>query len=157
MSPRVLPLRFPGHTPRTRFARARPFRCAKGACGLLAALGGAVRQGRIHAMSLRPFVLVVPVLIGAFAVVGCGVRDEGEVVSENVLTAELVVPPAAQVTVEPPTATVAPTATTKVVEEVAGESAEGNDLVRVNVPNRGYNSYGALDAPITMFDFSDFL
>ena len=105
-------------------------------------------------MSLRLFALAALVLFGAFAVVGCGVRDEGETVTENVLTAELVVPPASQVTVEPPTATVAPTATT---EEVAGESGEEEEPARVNVPNRGYNSYGDPDAPITMFDFSDFL
>ncbi len=107
-------------------------------------------------MSLRLFALVALVLFGAVAVVGCGLRDEGGGVSENVLTAELVVPPGSQVTVEPPTATVAPTATTEVVEEVARESGE-EEAARVNVPNRGYNSYGDPDAPITMFDFSDFL
>lgn len=112
------------------------------------------QQSRILPMSLRLFALAALVLFGAFAVVGCGVRDEGETVTENVLTAELVVPPASQVTVEPPTATVAPTATT---EEVAGESGEEEEPARVNVPNRGYNSYGNPDAPITMFDFSDFL
>ncbi len=44
-------------------------------------------------MSLRLFALVVLVLLSALAVVGCGVREEGEAVTENVLTAELVVPP----------------------------------------------------------------
>ena len=58
------------------------------------------------------------------------------------LTAELVVPPGSQVTVEPPTATVAPTATTEVIEEVAEVSGEEEERARVNVPNRGYNSYG---------------
>lgn len=110
-------------------------------------------------MSLRLFALAALVLFGAFAVVGCGVRDEGETVTENVLTAELVVPPASQVTAEPPTATVAPPptkapmATAEVVEESSGD----DEPARVNVPNRGYNSYGNPDAPITMFDFSDFL
>ena len=103
-------------------------------------------------MSLRLFALAALILFGAFAVVGCGVRDEGETVTENVLTAELVVPPASQVTVEPPTATVAPTATADLVEDPGGD-----EPARVNVPNRGYNSYGDLDAPITMFEFSDFL
>jgi len=102
------------------------------------------------------FVLVALVLFSAVAVVGCGLRDEDGAVSENVLTAELVVPPGSQVTVEPPTATVPPTATTEVVEEVSGKSGE-EEPARVNVPNRGYNSYGDPDAPITMFDFSDFL
>ena len=27
----------------------------------------------------------------------------------------------------------------------------------LSVPNRGYNAMGSDDAPITMFDFSDFL
>ena len=116
-----------------------------------------VSQSRIHAMSLRMFVLVALVLFSAVAMIGCGLRDEGGAVSENALTAELVVPPASQVTVEPPTATVARTATTEVVEEVARESGEEKEPARVNVPNRGYNSYGDPDAPITMFDFSDFL
>ena len=119
--------------------------------------GLAVSQSRIHAMSFRSFALVALVLFGAVAVIGCGLRDEGGGVSENVLTAELVVPPGSQVTVEPPTATVPPTATTEVVEEVAGKSGEEDEPARVNVPNRGYNSYGDADAPITMFDFSDFL
>ena len=105
-------------------------------------------------MSLRSFALVALVLFGAVAFVGCGVRDGDGAVRENALTAELVVPPGSQVTVEPPTATVAPTATTEVV---AGDSAEEEEPARVNVPNRGYNSYGNPDAPITMFDFSDFL
>ena len=116
--------------------------------------GLAVSQGRIHAMSLRVFVLAALVLFGAVAVVGCGVRDGDGAVGESVLTAELVVPPASQVTVESPTATVAPTATAEMVEGVAGED---DGSARVNVPNRGYNSYGDPDAPITMFDFSDFL
>ncbi len=113
-------------------------------------------------MSSRLFALAALVLFGAFVVVGCGVRDDGGVVSENVLTAELVVPPGSQVTVEPPTATVAPTATkvpmatTESVGKVVEES-DGEEPARVNVPNRGYNSYGDPDAPITMFDFSDFL
>ena len=108
-------------------------------------------------MSFRSFALVALVLFGAVAVVGCGVRDRDGAVSENVLTVELVVPPGSQVTVEPPAATVAPTATNEVPEEVSGKSGEEEEPARVNVPNRGYNSYGDPDAPITMFDFSDFL
>ena len=89
-------------------------------------------------MSFRSFALAALVLLSAFSVVGCGIRDDDGAVSENVLTAELVVPPASQ-------ELAAPTATAAV------------EKVRVNVPNRGYNSYGDPDAPITMFDFSDFL
>ena len=113
----------------------------------------AVSQSRIHPMTLRSFATVALALFGAFVFIGCGLRDEGEAVSENALSPELVVPPASQVTVEPPAATIAepPSATAKVIQEAAEEPA------RVNVPNRGYNSYGDPDAPITMFDFSDFL
>ena len=113
-------------------------------------------------MSFRLFALVALVLFGAFVVFGCGVGDEGDAVDENVLTAELVVPPASQelaaptATAAPPTATsVPPTATMEVAAESEVEPVV--EKVRVNVPNRGYNSYGDPDAPITMFDFSDFL
>ena len=113
-------------------------------------------------MCFRFFAVAVLVLFGAFAVVGCGVRDEGDAVGESVLTAELVVPPPSQVTVAPPTASVAltvaevPTATAGLSEKVV-EEPEDDEPMRVNVPNRGYNSYGDPSAPITMFDFSDFL
>ena len=113
-------------------------------------------------MSFRSFALAALVLLGAFSVVGCGIRDDDGAVSENVLTAELVVPPASQelaaptATAMPPTATsVPPTATVEVAAESEVETAV--EKARVNVPNRGYNSLGDPDAPITMFDFSDFL
>ena len=113
-------------------------------------------------MSFRSFALAALVLLSAFSVVGCGIRDDDGAVSENVLTAELVVPPASQelaaptATAAPPTATSVPPAATM---EVAAESEVEPvvEKVRVNVPNRGYNSYGDPDAPITMFEFSDFL
>ena len=108
-------------------------------------------------MSFRLFALAALVVFGAVAVIGCGMRDEGDAVSENVLTAELVVPPASQVTVEAP-ATVALTATKVPVATSASAAEETDDEpAGVNVPNRGYNSYGDPDAPIVMFDFSDFL
>ena len=87
-------------------------------------------------MSLRMFALVSLVLFGAFAVFGCGARDEGGTVSENELTAELVLQPATVVAL--PTATAEPTATpepTAVVEPTVESRS-------VNIPNRGYNSYG---------------
>ena len=109
-------------------------------------------------MLFRSVTVVGLVLLGAFVLVGCGVRDEGGSGGSS-LTAELVVPPASQVVVETatavPTATQVPTATVAVVEEVAEEVVEKQ--ARVNVPNRGYNSLGDADAPITMFEFSDFL
>ncbi len=119
-------------------------------------------QSRIHAMSFRLFALAALVLFSAFAVFGCGVGEDGDAVSENALTAELVVPPASQesadptATAVPPTATaVPPTATMEVAVESKIETAV--EKTRVNVANRGYNSLGDPDAPITMFEFSDFL
>ena len=114
-------------------------------------------QSRIHRMLFRSVTVVGLVLLGAFVLVGCGVRDEGGSGGSS-LTAELVVPPASQVVqaaTAVPTATQVPTATVAVVEEVAEEVVEKQ--ARVNVPNRGYNSLGDADAPITMFEFSDFL
>ena len=74
---------------------------------------------------------------------------------EPALTAELVVPPAEQELVSTATTTAAPTVAEAV--EVVEENSVVEGGLRVNVPNRGYNSMGSLDAPITMFDFSDFL
>ena len=108
-------------------------------------------------MLFRSVTVAGLVLLGAFVSVGCGVRDEGGSGGSS-LTAELVVPPASQVVqaaTAVPTATQVPTATVAVVEEVAEEVVEKQ--ARVNVPNRGYNSLGDADAPITMFEFSDFL
>lgn len=73
------------------------------------------------------------------------------------MTAELVVPPAEQevfAATVPPTATAVPTAT-EVVEVV--EEGDEDEALRVHVANRGYNVMGSDDAPITMFEFSDFL
>ena len=109
-------------------------------------------------MSFRSSALVVLALLTALVLGACGVsEDDGELSGETVLTAELVVPPAEQEVVAatvPPTATAVPTATeaVEVVKEVDDEEA-----LRVHVANRGYNVMGSEDAPITMFDFSDFL
>ena len=90
-------------------------------------------------MSLRFAALGVLVLVLAFVVVGCGASES---VSEDV-TPVLAAPPAA---IEPTaTATVEPAPT------------EVTESPRVKIPNRGYNSMGSEDAPIVMFDFSDYL
>ena len=110
-------------------------------------------------MSLRFAALGVVSLVVAFVLVGCGSSGDGSGSVGEDLTPELVVPPGSQqdakelsatptatATVEPsPTATIEPTAT------------EVPEKPRVNIPNRGYNSMGSEDAPIVMFDFSDFL
>ena len=100
------------------------------------------------------YVTLVLIVVSAVAFVACSDADDGGADGDG-LTAELAVPPAKQVAA----ATVAPTATqeptptpepTVVAEPTAINRA-------VNIPNRGYNSLGDPDAPITMFDFSDFL
>ena len=105
-------------------------------------------------MSVRPSTLIALVVSVTLVLVACGTSEDGGTLGgEPVLTAELVVPPAEHEVVSVGTAKVAPTATT--VRTAADISEEEAD--RVNVPNRGYNAMGSEDAPITMFDFSDFL
>ncbi len=108
-------------------------------------------------MLFRSVTVVGLVLLGTFVLVGCGVQNEGGS-SGSSLTAELVVPPDSQTVVEStavPTSTQVPTATVVVADKAAQDVVEKQ--ASVNVPNRGYNSFGDPDAPITMFDFSDFV
>ena len=107
-------------------------------------------------MSFRFAALAVLTLVSAFAVVGCGIQTQRGVGNEKVLTAELVVPPVEEEVVVEATATAtpSPTATPTVVatKEVVEEKPK-----TIRVSNRVYNSMGGADAPIVMFDFSDFL
>lgn len=113
---------------------------------------------RIQRMPPRFVVLITAVSL-SLVVIACGVSN-GDGPTSGALTAELVVPPAKQATVAAPTATrTAPTATAIPPSPIA---EEGNidakqEKPQVSVPNRGYNAMGSDDAPITMFDFSDFL
>ena len=94
--------------------------------------------------------LVFLVALGALTLGACGVSEDGGTLGgEPALTAELVVPPAEQELVS---ATAAPTATAvpTVIDTPAG-------MQRVNVANRGYNVKGSDEAPITLFEFSDFI
>lgn len=102
-----------------------------------------MRVGRIQRMSFRLAGFAIAMLAVGILGVGCGGEDGGsaEVTAEVAPTAEPTATPEVTATPVPPTATVEPTA----------------DKPRFNIPNRGYNSYGDPDAPITMFDFSDFL
>ena len=105
------------------------------------------------------FVPLIAVIIFAVVFVGCGVRS-GDRVTENVLTAELVVPPADQETVETRAATRIPSTTTPAPPKATPGISKADETeanLNVSVPNRGYNAMGSDDAPITMFDFSDFL
>ena len=108
---------------------------------------------------LPRFVVLIIAISMSLVVSACGVSD-GDGPSSGALTAELVVPPAEQATVAaptatrvPPTATVSPDTTTGAISKVDAAEEEP----KVSVPNRGYNAMGSDDAPITMFDFSDFL
>ena len=103
-------------------------------------------------MRSRPLALVLLVALAA-VLVGCGDSDEDR--GGDGLTAELAVPPAKQAAAPTvvPTATQEPTPTPEPL--VVAEPTAENRVV--NIPNRGYNSLGDPDAPITMFDFSDFL
>ena len=107
-------------------------------------------------MSFRFAALAVLILVSAFAVVGCGIQTQRGVGNEKVLTAELVVPPVEEEVVVEATATATPfptaTPTVAVTKEVVEEKPK-----TIRVSNRGYNSMGDADAPIVMFDFSDFL
>ena len=102
-------------------------------------------------MSFRLLALVSLLLVVLLAVAGCGASDGG-VVRESGLTAELAVPPEVQ---SVPTATPTPEPTATPVPTVAVEPKPSKRTV--SIPNRGYNSMGDADAPITIYDFSDFL
>lgn len=113
---------------------------------------------RIQRMLIRFLALIATVVL-AVVFVGCGDRSDDRG-SENVLTAELVVPPADQEIVETPTATRVPPTATAALPKATSERSNTDETeanLNVSVPNRGYNAMGSDDAPITMFDFSDFL
>ena len=105
-------------------------------------------------MSFRSVTLFFLLAVGGLIVIGACGGSEAEDAGGDGLTAELAVPPATEVVVVA-TATVMPTATPEPTATVAPEPVV--EKARVNIPNRGYNSLGNPDAPITMFDFSDFL
>ena len=104
-------------------------------------------------------VVLIAVFLLSSIILACGVSNEGGSEGDT-LTAELVVPPAKQETVAAPAATRVPptsTALSETSDAAISKVSEAAENRTVNVPNRGYNAMGGNDAPITMFDFSDFL
>lgn len=91
-------------------------------------------------MSFRLAGFAIAVLVVGIIVGGCAGEDDG--LAEATATPNAV----PTVTAEPTATAVLPTAT-----------VEPPEKPRLNIPNRGYNSKGDADAPIVMFDFSDFL
>ena len=107
-------------------------------------------------MSFRFAALAALILVSAFAVVGCGIQTQRGVSNEKVLTAELVVPPVEEEVIVEATATATPSPAATPTAAVTKEVVEKKPKT-IRVSNRGYNSMGDADAPIVMFDFSDFL
>ena len=107
----------------------------------------------------------------AFVLVGCGDADDDS--GGESLTPELVVPPASQegskeladtatatstpIPTPTSTPTLHPTSTPMPTATIEPTPTEVVEKPKVKIPNRGYNSMGSDDAPIVMFEFSDFL
>ena len=97
------------------------------------------------------------------------VKTPVEVVEKDVRTVEVEKPVVAEATKEfevekvaekevevPETTVPVPTPTVAEATTVAPEEEQQVEVLQVNIPNRGYNLVGSPNAPITMFDFSDF-
>ena len=109
--------------------------------------------------------LVLLIALGIVACAGSESDDANDVDGSGGPTAELAVPPPEQdlaptnTPTPQPTATPEPTSTPEPTATPTPEPEPEASTVQtlVNIPNRGYNALGNPDAPITMFDFSDFL
>ena len=113
---------------------------------------------RIQRMPPR-FAVLIAVSSLSLIVLGCGVTNEGGS-TNDALTAELVVPPAEQEIAPAPTSTQSPPTATTIPATMTSQISKAGDpkpKPQASVPNRGYNAMGSEEAPITMFDFSDFL
>ena len=97
--------------------------------------------------TLPPLLYAIPVAL-TLALLACAGQLSVEV--EKAVTPEVEVTPTAESTATPspvPAPTAVPTAT------LAPEKEEQPPL---EIPDRGYNSVGSPDAPVTLLDFSDF-
>ena len=124
--------------------------------------------------SIRPYVvylcpvyfLLALVLAGLLACGGEQSAEDQRTATTEVTPANVETPVTAEATRQvakekptaEPTATSppAPTPTATRAATVAPEGDQQAESSPVDVPNRGYNSLGSPDAPITMLDFSDF-
>ncbi len=127
--------------------------------------------------SIRPYVVYLCSIYCLSALVLAGLLAcGGEQSAEDQQTATIEVTPAnvekptiaettkesAKVTVKEPTpeptatAPPVPTPTATRTSTVAPAEDRADETPGVDVPNRGYNVLGNPDAPITMFEFSDF-
>ena len=97
--------------------------------------------------ALPRLVYAIPMAL-TFALLACGGQLSVEV--EKEVTPEVDVTPTVEATATPspvPTPTSAATATAAPEEE---------ERPPLEIPDRGYNSVGSPDAPVTLLDFSDF-
>lgn len=100
---------------------------------------------------LPRLIYVIPVAL-TLALLACGGQLAVEVTREVEDTRKVEVTP----TIEAPaTPSPAPTPTAVKAATVAPEPEE-EQQPPLEIPDRGYNSVGNPDAPVTLFDFSDF-
>ena len=97
-------------------------------------------------------IYAIPVFV-AVAVLSCGGGRIVEVTREVEVIEEVEVTRIVEVVATP---SPVPTPATVVADTVAPDEEQEGAKPLLEVPDRGYNSLGSPDAPITMFDFSDF-
>ena len=95
-----------------------------------------------------PRLLYATPLALTFALLACSGQLNVEV--EKAITPEVEATPTAEPTATP---SPVPTPTAAATTTAAPEEEEQPPLV---IPDRGYNSVGSPDAPVTLLDFSDF-
>ena len=96
--------------------------------------------------------MVIPLFV-VVAVLSCGGGRIVEVTREVEVIEEVEVTRIVEVVA---TASPVPTPGTVEADTVAPDEEQEGAKPLLEVPDRGYNSLGSPDAPITMFDFSDF-
>ena len=102
--------------------------------------------------ALPRFIYAIPVFV-VVAVLSCGGGRIVEVTREVEVIEEVEVTRIVEVVA---TASPVPTPATVEADTVAPDEEQQGAKPLLEVPDRGYNSLGSPDAPITMFDFSDF-